>query len=129
MNTTRAIRQRLKTGNKKQPKTLMPVPFSEWPKSKGAEKITGVFRSQEFLVQEFQEGKNIRLSINRTEMKTDGRWSDNISWDELQEIKRQVGYGDRYAVEVYPKDKDVINVANMRHLWILPGPLKIGWTK
>lgn len=127
MKTIRAQRQRLKTENKKQSKTLTSVPCSEWPENK--KQMIGVWRSREFLVQEYRENGNIRLSVNRTEMQADGRWSDNISWDELQDIKRQVGFGDSYAVEVYPKDKDVVNDANMRHLWILPSPLKIGWVK
>lgn len=45
---------------------------------------------------------------------------DGISWDDLQWIKGAAGYRDREAVEVYPRDGDVVNVANMRHLWILP---------
>ena len=127
MSITRAQRQRLKTENKKQSKMLTTVDPDLWGKGDPNEERTMVWRSQDFLVQEFQEGKNIRLSINRTEMQADGRWSDNISWDELQEIKRQVGYGDRYAVEIYPKDKNVVNVANMRHLWIPMSYMSIGW--
>ncbi len=124
MKTTRQQRQRLKTENKKQSKFLTPVPIAGWPESN--QRITGVFRSRDFLVQEVVEGENIRLSVNRTEMTVKG-WSDNISWDELQDIKRQVGYGDHCAVEIYPKDTDIVNVANMRHLWILSQPLNVGW--
>ena len=60
-------------------------------------------------------------------MNPDGRWKDDITWDELQEIKRQAGYGNQMAVEIYPDDLDIVNVANMRHLWILDEPLPIGW--
>ncbi|EOG1815585.1 hypothetical protein ACK3RA_000943 [Enterobacter hormaechei] len=49
--------------------------------------------------------------------------------DALQEIKSAVGYGDRDAVEIYPRDSDVVNVANMRHLWITPEPIAFAWRK
>lgn len=46
--------------------------------------------------------------------------ADGITWDDLQWLKAAVGFGDREAVEVFPRDCDVVNVANMRHLWVLP---------
>lgn len=48
----------------------------------------------------------------------DGR--EGISWDDLAWLKDAAGYADREAVELYPRTGDVVNVANMRHLWILP---------
>ena len=33
------------------------------------------------------------------------------------------------AVEVFPADDQVVNVANMRHLWVLPEPLPFAWEK
>jgi len=69
----------------------------------------------------------LRASINRTTLRADGRWEENLTWDEMQEIKRQIGRGICYAVEVLPMDCDIVNVANMRHMWILPEPLPIGW--
>jgi hypothetical protein len=86
-----------------------------------------VYRSKRFLVQAFIDDHVVaRLSIARTRL--DGvRWQDGISWDELQQIKRECGYGDLDAVEVFPADGDVVNVANMRHLWILERPLPFAW--
>src|SRR5574337_974504 len=87
-----------------------------------------VWINLEFLVQVFDEGSGMRrLSVNRTLVKPGGGWREDITWEDLQAIKRQSGMGDRYAVEVYPRDVDVVNVANMRHLWVLPAPLGIGW--
>ena len=70
----------------------------------------------------------VRLSVNRTAIEGP-RWKEGVSWDELQAIKRQCGYGDHDAVEVFPRDVDVVNVANMRHLWILDPaqPLPFAW--
>lgn len=92
-----------------------------------------VFRSREFLVQVFDEtqhGAVSRLTINRTELDDRGEWRAGISWDELQRIKHCCGYGHCDAVEVFPKEIDVVNVSNMRHLWVVPDDcLKFAWRK
>lgn len=50
--------------------------------------------------------------------------ADGVSWDALQWVKGAVGYADCEAVELYPPDDRIVNVANMRHLWVLaPGQL------
>ena len=93
--------------------------------------LVDLWRSNRFLVQlyEARDGGQ-RLSVCRTMLDTTtGRWLDGITWDELQAIKRQVGFGDRMAVEIYPADAQVVNVANMRHLWILDQPLPFAWKK
>lgn len=56
-------------------------------------------------------------------------WVDNITWDELMQIKREIGLGDRDAVEIFPADKDIVNVANMRHLWVTASPVMFAWRK
>ena len=94
----------------------------------------GVWRSRSFLVQVFNEGhqggrKVTRLTVCRTELGDGGRWKADITWDELQQIKRECGFGNCYAIEVFPRDRDVVNVANMRHLWVLDHHLNIGWFK
>lgn len=38
------------------------------------------------------------------------------TWDELQHIKEMV-WGDRVAIEVYPPAGEVVNLKNTRHLW------------
>lgn len=128
--TTRRQRRMLKSENAKWPTTLMEVPRDTWPWAPHTEehqKRQSVWRSRYYLVQVFAERDNIiRLSINRASVEAD-RFEDGISWNELQDLKRECGYGDFYAIEVFPRDRDIVNVANMRHLWILPEPLKIGW--
>lgn len=42
-----------------------------------------------------------------------------ITWDELQAIKDWLFPG-RIALEVYPPKDKIVNVANMRWLWVLP---------
>lgn len=108
--------------------SFVKVPKRRWPSQRPG--LTEVYISSEFLVQQLDEGDGvIRLSICRTAMdSSNGRWVDGISWDELQRIKSQVGFGDKCAVEVFPEDSNVVNVANMRHLFVLPDRPSFVWT-
>lgn len=108
-------------------KTLMPAPKSSWPTSCPDPARVAVFVSSKFLVQVFEGPVAIRLSVNRVKRKASGKWRDEITWDELMQIKRDIGMGDRFAVEIYPEDEHIVNVANMRHLWVLPEALPFGW--
>lgn len=126
----RDLQKILEKENAKRPVVLTMIPASAWPAKPYDPSRVEVWISQKYLVQVFNEdGGIVRLSVNRTMPRLNGGWMENITWDELQDIKRDIGRGDSYAVEVYPRDGDVVNVANMRHLWILPEPLTVGWFK
>lgn len=65
-----------------------------------------------------------RISVTHTKARDPKQFESKkfdipIEWDELQEIKEWLFPG-RIAVEVYPPESKVINVANMRWLWVLP---------
>lgn len=118
------------------PARLTPVPHEEFPTlpHPGAKAPLRIWRSSKYLVQQFDAANPvfpmlIRLSINRTRMGANGHWEDGLTWDELQAIKTEIGYGDWYGLEVYPPDSQVVNVANIRHLWLMPTSLPIGWVK
>ncbi len=49
----------------------------------------------------------------------DGR-TNRLTWDELMMIKNDMLGEDVFTVEIFPRDCDVVNEANMRHLWELP---------
>lgn len=109
------------------------IPRDEWPAFnwQGHEPVM-IWISNKYHVQLYEEytaeyPDMKRLSVCRVKVGTDMRWRDGLTWDELQAIKRELGYGDWYAVEVYPRDADLINVANFRHLWLFETPLNIGW--
>ena len=97
----------------------------------GDPRMVNVFRSRYFLVQVIDEGNGVlRMSVNRTSRTKDGRrWEDGITWDQLQLLKRDCGFGDRDAIEIYPRDADLVDVANIRHLWILPEQHPLTWKK
>jgi hypothetical protein len=117
----------LREQNAKQPDTLAHVPKRDWPTFPGL-RPDAVMRSKTFLVQIFCGEEWVRLSFCRTAIGRDGHWLEGITWEELQRLKREAGYGEFDAVEAYPRDRDVVNVANMRHLWVpLKAPLPFAW--
>ena len=42
-----------------------------------------------------------------------------LSWDEIQDAKNQTIGNAEMAFELYPPACDVVDVANMRHLWVV----------
>jgi hypothetical protein len=126
--TSREQRRQLARDNAKLPLTLQRVPRHEWPNPEAPQ--LDVWRSRHFLVQVFAAPApaKVRLSINRTEL-SGTRWVEGISWDELQQLKAECGFADFDAVEVFPRGRDVVNVANMRHLWVLREPLSFAWRR
>jgi len=128
ISTTRWQRRQLKRDNAQQPEVLREVPRERWPNQSGDQ--LRVLRSCDFLVQEFaaQAPAIVRLTVCRTSLAGDS-WQDGIAWEDLQRLKRECGYGDRDAVEIFPSDADVVNVANMRHLWVMADPVACAWRK
>ena len=113
-----------------QPAQLHKLSRRQWPWT--PKNLIEVWRSKRFLVQIYQEAEGIvRMSVNTTEFGGHRRFADGISWDDLQKLKAECGRSNCFAVEVYPPDCDVVNVANMRHLWIYPDGAEIpfAWRK
>lgn len=126
--TYRGIRKMMAKENAKWPDIPIKVQKDHWPPRESLKNYPlNVWRSKNWLIQEYKENDHIRLSVNRTTIAPDGKWDEGISWEDLQWIKEQIGYGDRWAVEIYPPRTKSINVANMRHLWILNDPPSYGW--
>ncbi len=131
MNRTdrRAAQKHIRKESASFPVSLVEVPRSEWPNA-GPVGIVKVFRSRDYLVQVFDATTSaaFRMSVNRTQLEGRG-WGQDIPWIDLQRLKHEAGFGDFDAVEVYPRDCDVVNVANMRHLWIMTDVLAFAWRK
>jgi hypothetical protein len=132
ITASREQRRQLERDNAKQPAALADVPRADWPESvmRASLPPRRVLRSREFLVQLFEAPgpATVRLSVCRTTLKGD-RWDDNITWDELQRVKAEAGYPWSWAVEIYPPAVEVVNVANMRHLWLLPEAPAFAWRR
>jgi hypothetical protein len=132
MNELKAKRHYLKNESRKFGQDLVEIPEYLWPQGLGREgtRVIRAWRNRDFLVQMWSESSPLligRLSINHCELNSAGGWKDGITWDELQELKRKAGYGENWAVECFPPDVQLVNVANIRHLWIMTVPLGFGW--
>ena len=123
----RAAAKYLQEKNSQFGEHLSYVDPTDWPRV-SMPGLLLVMRSAQFLVQIYEAPApaKVRLSIIRTRL-SGNEWADGINWDELQEVKRQAGYAEALAVEVYPPDHDTVNVANMRHLWILEPDLDLAF--
>jgi len=129
MGPTKRERQAIAAENRRWPNKLILVQGIDLDLYQADSNRVEVWRSRHFLVQVFALGNGFeRLSVNRTRLKGGG-WDDCIEWEELQRLKSECGRGDRCAVEVFPPDDEVINVANMRHLFILPEPPDFMWSR
>lgn len=119
---------RLRQINAKYPEHLIDVAKELWPPPTEPPFPFRVMRSREFLVQLFLASPTtVRMSVNRTELTTTGRWKENIRWEDLQALKAQAGYAEQDAIEIYPRAADEVNAANMRHLWILSELIPFAW--
>jgi len=45
------------------------------------------------------------------------------SWTEMQRIKTEIAGAGATAIEVYPPEDEVVDGADMFHIWVVPGPL------
>jgi hypothetical protein len=65
----------------------------------------------------------LHLSIKRRDKKPIHDWRD------LQQIKNDVAGAEREALELYPAESRVVDLANQYHLWVVPVGQKIpvGW--
>jgi hypothetical protein len=89
-----------------------------------------VFRSRSFLAQVFEEQDGaVRISIMRTMVDEDGEWLEGISWNSLIAIKNECGFSAHWAVEIFPPADEIVDVANMRHLFVLPEAPAFAWRK
>jgi hypothetical protein len=120
--TTRERRERvrwLQQENRKYPDRMVeePIPISM---SEGVP--CRAWRSRRFLAGLYRTSTPgvVRLTVNRADATIQGEWLEGITWDDLQRVKRECGFGGLCAVEVFPPDEQVVNVANMRHLFLLP---------
>lgn len=101
--------------------TIVPENDPNMPYTSHPQDLDSVWRNKKYTVMVWNvpAGKKITISRNEWDSHT-CRYKDGITWDEIMEIKRGVGFGNQNAVEFYPPDNEVINIANVRHIWILP---------
>ena len=88
-------------------------------KSVFGEDAIGVWMDDDYYAAVFQEDGAVRLDIVRHDLR------GGLTWDDLRQIKNACGFGDKDAIEFYPKESSVINTGNVRHLYIFDQDLPI----
>lgn len=92
------------------------IPYSSHP-----EDITAIYRNKKFTVIVWKQNrycKYCKFTVSRNEWSSkERRYLDNITWDEIMEIKRAIGLGETQCWEYFPKDSEVVNEANLRHIF------------
>lgn len=78
------------------------------------QEAAAAWASPEFFASLFKQDSAWRLSVTRTDLS-----ESPLSWEELMEVKRRCGFGDYDALEVYPRDSDIFNSGNIRHLYFV----------
>lgn len=114
------------------PDVMQEIPQAEWPPispDMAPELIPlAVWRSKKFFAQVVKEPNGaVRISVNRVMMNDKYDYVDGITWDDLFAIKNQIGFADRDCIEIYPAQADLVNVANIRHLFVLDAPHPYNW--
>ena len=74
--------------------------------------------SNRYVVQISDEPTEIGLVTHLWINRCDGE--REIPWRDKQRIKRELVGPDRTAIEVFPRDCDLVDQADMYHLWVLP---------
>lgn len=120
----RSQRRAHNAAQRQHPEQLVSVPRDQWETY--PTNLLEVWRNARYLVQVYSDGGNTRISVNRVTLQAGG-WAEHIPFEDLMQIKAAVGYKYRQAIEIYPPESKLVNVANMRHLWVLPHDLAIGW--
>jgi hypothetical protein len=131
----RALARVMREQAKEWPPHLVEVPRETWPERRAhmTEYPIALWRSRHYLVQVYRTDSPVdgvearRLSVNRVTVGSGLAWEQDIPWEDLMRLKRETGHGDWYGVEIYPRDRDIVNIANMRHLWVMAEPLALGW--
>lgn len=106
------------------------IPRECWP-DRSPPDLVAAWRDLDYMAQLYEASNGAqRLSVNRVSREgvhAVARWRDGITWDELMAVKSGCGFGGHWAVEIFPPDQQVVDVANMRHLWLLPEAPAFAW--
>lgn len=135
----RRLQKALQTENRDWADRMREVPMAQWSPAMQAAALSldassvpmRTWRSTRFIAVLYDEGpkKPHRLTVNRAAIDSTGQFVDGLTWDELMQVKRECGFDKRDALELYPSDASVVNVSNMRHLWILEMTSRLNWNR
>lgn len=120
-----ALRRDMQKENRQRPSMLTEVDVSLVETD--AQKPLRSWVSRKYLVSLYEDSHCLRMTICRTSVDNNGNWVDGITWDEIQAIKEEVGYGNMWGLEVFPASDKLVNVASMRHVFLFPNKPEFAW--
>lgn len=85
-----------------------------WAKGLVLAALNQVYSVQGRTVETDEFGDVLHLIIRRHDNDT------QVSWWDLQVIKSDLAGANRVAIQVFPQDVDIVDDANLYHLWVLP---------
>ena len=120
----KAKKESIKSFSDKLTKISIDDPYLHYISKK--DEVKEIYRNKQFLVIIFACGNGLKITVSRNEYdyKTK-RQKGNISWDELQQIKNDIGYSEHTFVEFFPKESELIDIDSVRHLWLVIDENKI----
>lgn len=92
---------------------------------RGLEPLRGmsrIWKNNLYVVQVFPKPNGITLLMVRRNDAAPIR-----SWSDMQRIKNELMGDHRVAVEIYPAESDVVDQANMYHLWVYPDGVRLSF--
>lgn len=84
-----------------------------------AAEFTTVYRNKVFSVLVRDAGHAVHMAVSSLS-------GERPSWHEMQRIKDELAGNDATAVEVYPPKSEIVDGADMFHIWVLPERLPFG---
>ncbi len=93
--------------NEREPLKLQP--------GSATDRILGVWSNSTYTVRRLRfPDRNEKLTISRHDRQT-------IGWEDLQLIKNEMLGAEAMAIQVFPRESEIINEENIYHLFFLPG--------
>lgn len=91
-----------------------------------ARSASAVFVNNRYVVQIYlrstEWGEIEHLAIRRNDAEMVRSWSD------MQRIKNELCGAERVGLEVFPAESDLVDEANMAHVWVLPSGFSLPFT-
>lgn len=90
--------------------------------------VVSIWRSSKHIVTLHQHDHCQVLEIRRTVLTDDFEFeADPMTWNELMQVKSEIGLGDAWCVECYPPEKHSLQKMRSRCLWLMGDDPDFGW--
>ena len=67
----------------------------------------------------------IKTKFGNVEHVTITKGDEEVTWSEKMQIKNELFGENRFAIEIFPKQKNLVDVCNVYHLWVFDKKLEM----